>query len=141
VFSCVTQEAVIGQIEGQKAGYITFMLQVSKGSGQGMPNYKKSVRTLEEGDLQQWMDIITRLREIRAQNWIMVPTDMSNTVVALLKGDGLTAYEAPMEDNHTNPNESPYGTHDRQWITSTTHPLQLITMFSHITLSRHRSSG
>jgi hypothetical protein len=30
---------------------------------------------------------------------------MSNTVVALLKGDSLTAYEAAMEDNCTNPDD------------------------------------
>jgi hypothetical protein len=30
---------------------------------------------------------------------------MSNTVVALLKGDSLTAYEAAMEDNRTNPED------------------------------------
>jgi hypothetical protein len=30
---------------------------------------------------------------------------MSNTVVALLKGDSLTAYEAAMEDKCTNPED------------------------------------
>jgi hypothetical protein len=33
---------------------------------------------------------------------ITAPTDLSNTTVALLKGDSLTSYEAAMEDNHTN---------------------------------------
>jgi hypothetical protein len=49
------------------------------------------IRTFEEGDPQQWMDVITGLREIWAQNSITVPTDMSNTIVALLKGASLTA--------------------------------------------------
>jgi hypothetical protein len=85
--------------------YITFTLQVSKGSAQGTLNYKKSIRTFDKGDPLQWMDVITGLREIWAQNSITVLTDMSNTVVALLKGDSLTAYEAAMEDNRTDPED------------------------------------
>jgi hypothetical protein len=53
-----------------KALYIAFLLQASNGSGPGMPNYRKSIRTIEEGDPQQWMDVITRLREIWTQNTI-----------------------------------------------------------------------
>jgi hypothetical protein len=53
------------------------------------------------------MEVIIGLKEIWAQNLIIAPMDMSNTAVALLKGDSLTSYEAAMEDNHTNPdNES-----------------------------------
>jgi hypothetical protein len=47
------------------------------------------------------MEVITRLKEIWAQNSITALTDMSNTMVALLKGDSLTSYEAAMEDNRT----------------------------------------
>jgi hypothetical protein len=85
-----------------KAAYITFTLQVSKGLVPGTPTYRKSIRTFEEGDPQQWMEVITGLKEIWAQNSITVPTDMSNTAVAILKGDSLTSYEAAMEDNCTN---------------------------------------
>jgi hypothetical protein len=45
-----------------KVVYIThylFTLQVSQGSGPVPPNYKKSIRTFEKGDPQQWMDVIT----------------------------------------------------------------------------------
>jgi hypothetical protein len=79
-----------------KAAYIMFMLQVSKGSGPGTLTYRKSIRTFEEGDPQQWMEVITGLKEIWAQNSITVPTDMLNTAVAILKGDSLTSYEAAM---------------------------------------------
>jgi hypothetical protein len=51
------------------------------------------------------MEVITGLKEIWAQNSITAPTDMSNTAVALLKGDSLTSYEAAMEDNCTNPED------------------------------------
>jgi hypothetical protein len=88
-----------------KAAYITFTLQVSKGLAPGAPTYMKSIRTFEEGDPQQWMEVITRLKEIWAQNLITDPTDTSNTAVAILKGDSLTSYEAAMEDNCTNPED------------------------------------
>jgi hypothetical protein len=88
-----------------KAAFITFMLQVSKGSSPGTPTYRKSIRTFEEGDPQQWMEVITGLKEILAQNSITVPTDMSNTAMAILKGDSLTSYETAMEDNRTDPDD------------------------------------
>jgi hypothetical protein len=97
----------ISQVPPGQGGVNTFTLQISKGSGPGTPNYKKSIRTFDEGDPQQWMDVITGLREIWAQNSIRVPTDMSNTVVALLKGDSITAYEVAMKDSHTNPEDEP----------------------------------
>jgi hypothetical protein len=51
------------------------------------------------------MKVITGLKEIWAQNSITAPTDMSNTTVALLKGDSLTSYEAATEDNCTDPED------------------------------------
>jgi hypothetical protein len=72
-----------------KVAYITFTLQVSKDSGPRTPTYRKSIRTFEEGDPQQWMEVITGLKEIWAQNSITKPTDMSNTAMAILKGDSL----------------------------------------------------
>jgi hypothetical protein len=86
-----------------KGAYITFTLQVSKGLAPGTPTYRKSIRTFEEGDPQQWMEVITGLKEIWAQNSITVPMNMSST--AILKGGSLTSYEAAMEDNHTNPED------------------------------------
>jgi hypothetical protein len=88
-----------------KAAYVTLTLQVSKGLAPGALTYRKSIRTFEEGDPQQWMEVITGLKEIWAQNSITAPKDMSNTAVAILKGDSLTSYEAAMEDNHTNPED------------------------------------
>jgi hypothetical protein len=51
------------------------------------------------------MEVITGLKEIWAQNSITEPTDMSNTALAILKGDSLTSYEAAMEDNRTDPDD------------------------------------
>jgi hypothetical protein len=83
----------------------TITLQVSKGSGPGTPTYRKIIRTFEEGDPQQWMEVITGLKEIWAQNSITEPTDMSNTALAILKGDSLTSYGTAMEDNRTDPED------------------------------------
>jgi hypothetical protein len=88
-----------------KSAYITFTLQISKGSGPGTPTYRKSIRTFDDGDPQQWMEVISGLKEIWAQNSIRVQADMSNTAVAILKVDSLTSYEAAMEDNCTNPDD------------------------------------
>jgi hypothetical protein len=44
------------------------------------------------------MEVMTGLREIWLQNSVDDLMDMSNTVVAILKGDSLTAYEAAVED-------------------------------------------
>jgi hypothetical protein len=48
---------------------------------------------------------MTGLREIWNQNSVDDPTDMSNTVAAVLKGDSLTAYEAAVEDLTVDPND------------------------------------
>jgi hypothetical protein len=51
------------------------------------------------------MEVIIGLKEIWAQNSITKPTDMSNTAMAIIKGDSLTSYETAMEDNCTNPED------------------------------------
>jgi hypothetical protein len=51
------------------------------------------------------MEVITGLKNIWAQNSITVPTEVSNTAMAILKGDSLTSYETAMEDNCTNPDD------------------------------------
>jgi hypothetical protein len=88
-----------------KSAYIIFTLQISRGAAPGSPSYKKHVRTFEDGDPQQWMEVMTSLREIWLQNSVDIPTDMSNTVVAILKGDSLTAYEAAVEDLTVDPED------------------------------------
>jgi hypothetical protein len=88
-----------------KTAYITFTLQVSKGLAPGAWIYRKSIKTFEEGDPPKWMEVVTGLKEIWAQNFITQPMDMSNTTVALLKGGSLMSYEAAMEDDRTNPED------------------------------------
>jgi hypothetical protein len=47
-----------------KSVYIIFTLQISRGAAPGSPSYKKHVQTFEDGDPQQWMEVMTSLREI-----------------------------------------------------------------------------
>jgi hypothetical protein len=86
-----------------KASYITFELKIRTGTGQGTPSYKKFMKTFEEGSPQEWMDVLTGLREIWRQNSVNGPTDRAATVAAILKGDSLIAFESAMEDARTNP--------------------------------------
>jgi hypothetical protein len=86
-----------------KARYITFELKIRTGTGPGTPSYKKFVKTFEEGTPQEWMDVLTGLREIWKQNSVNGPTDRAATVAAILKGDSLIAFDSAMEDARTNP--------------------------------------
>jgi hypothetical protein len=51
------------------------------------------------------MEVMTSLRKIWLQNSADIPTNKSNTVVAILKGDSLTAYEAAVEDLTVDPED------------------------------------
>jgi len=86
-----------------KANFITFELKIRAGTGPGTPSYKKFVKTFEEGSPQEWMDVLTGLKEIWKQNSVNGPTDRAATVAAILKGDSLTAFDSAMEDARTNP--------------------------------------
>jgi hypothetical protein len=81
-----------------KSAFITFELKVRAGTGAGTPSYKKNMRTFEEGSPQEWMDVLTGLREIWKQNSVVEPTDQAATIAAILKGDSLTAFDSALED-------------------------------------------
>jgi hypothetical protein len=86
-----------------KSAFISFELKVRAGAGAGTPSYKKFMRTFEEGTPQEWMDVLTGLREIWKQNSVNGPTDRAATVAAILKGDSLTAFETALEDARVDP--------------------------------------
>jgi hypothetical protein len=54
-----------------KAAYITLTLQVSKGSGPGTLTYRKSIRTFDKGDPQQWMEVFTGLKKIYSREIVL----------------------------------------------------------------------
>jgi hypothetical protein len=94
---------VIPSTDKDKAAFITFELKVRAGTGTGTPSYKKFMKTFEEGSPQEWMDVLTGLKEIWKQNSVNGATDRAATISAILKGDSLTAFDTAMEDARVNP--------------------------------------
>ena len=88
-----------------KTQFVSFDLKVRAGGNAGTPNYKKFMRTFEEGTPQGWMDVLQGLREIWAQNSVTGPTDRAATVAAILKGDSFTAFETALDDARINPDD------------------------------------
>ena len=54
----------------EKAKYITFTLKVRAGGNATSPTYKKAMMVFEDGTPQEWMDVLTGVREIWRQNSI-----------------------------------------------------------------------
>ena len=91
--------------EIDKTKYITFELKVRTGTGAGAPSYKKTMRTFDEGTPQDWMDVLTGIREIWKQNSVNAPTDRAATIMANLKGDSLSAFATALEDARVYPDQ------------------------------------
>ena len=83
--------------EADKSKFISFELKVRAGTGAGTPSYKKFMRTFEEGTPQEWMDVLTGLKEIWKQNSVNGPTDRAATIAAILKGDSRIAFDTALE--------------------------------------------
>ena len=91
--------------DSDKTKFITFELKVRAGTGTGQPSYKKHMRTFDEGSPQEWMEVITGLREIWKQNSVNGPTDRAATVAAILKGDSRTAFDSALEEVRVDPDQ------------------------------------
>jgi hypothetical protein len=87
-----------------KTTFITFNLKVHAGTGAGTPSYKKHMRTFDKGTPQEWMELLTSLREIWQQNSVNGANDCATTVAAVMKGNSRIAFEAAIEDARTDPN-------------------------------------
>jgi hypothetical protein len=88
-----------------KTKFITFELRARAGQPAGSTTYKKVMRVFEEGDPQEWMDVLTGVQEIWRQNSVNGPHDRAATITALLKGDSLSAFETAMEDARADPED------------------------------------
>jgi hypothetical protein len=86
-----------------KLKFINFELKSCAGQPAGSTTYKKFVPVFEEGSRQQWINLIQDLEEIWMQNSVNGPSDRTSTIRALLKGNGLTAFETALEDVHVDP--------------------------------------
>ena len=86
-----------------KTKFVTFDLKVKAGGAAASPSYKKSMRTFEEGTPQEWIDVLSGLKEIWLQNSVTGPTDRAATVLAILKGDSRSNFETALEDARVDP--------------------------------------
>jgi hypothetical protein len=87
-----------------KSRFITFDLKVRAGAANATSTYKKTMRTFETGSPQEWLDVIAGVQEIWRQNSIVGPHDRAGILMALIKGDALTAFETALEQARTDPN-------------------------------------
>jgi hypothetical protein len=88
-----------------KTKIITFELKVRAGAAAAPgQTYKMSVFKFEQGTPQEWMDTLSRMREIWRQNTVNGPHDRAATVTAILLGDSLTAFETALEEIRVDPN-------------------------------------
>ena len=69
--------------EKDKTKTITFELKVRAGAAQGSPSYKKHMRTFDEGTPQEWMEVLTGVKEIWRQNSVNGPNDRAATIAAM----------------------------------------------------------
>jgi hypothetical protein len=94
-------ESIRGRVEGQVGAHYLYAPSEQRSRSRNSELQEKHSYV----DSQQWMDVMTGLREIWLQNSLDDPTDMSNTVVAILNEDSLTAYEAAVEDLTVDPDD------------------------------------
>jgi hypothetical protein len=87
---------VVPDDEKKKIKLIQFELKLRAGAPTGSSNYKKQVPTFEEGTPQEWLETLRDFEEIWKQNSMNGPSDRMATVVAVLKGSSLTAFESAL---------------------------------------------
>lgn len=87
--------------EEEKASYISFELKARVGAPEASTKYKKYMRKFEEGEPQQWIDLMRDMLELWTQNSITGGTDRASTVRALIRGESLTAFETALQEART----------------------------------------
>ena len=91
-------------IEEDKSKFVTFELKTQVGQPDTAMKYKKAVRKFEEGNAQQWIDLLRDLQEIWRQNSIKEGSDQAATVRSLIRGESATAFEAALQERRMNEN-------------------------------------
>jgi hypothetical protein len=76
-------------------------LKTKVGQPSDATKYKKYVRKLEEGNPQEWIDMLRDLEEIWTQNSMTGGTDRASTVRALVGGENEVAFETALQDAGT----------------------------------------
>lgn len=73
------------KMEEEKGRFIAFDLKTRVGQPSDATKYKKYVRKFEEGNPQEWIDMLRDLEEIWTQNSMTGGTDRASTVRALVR--------------------------------------------------------
>ena len=89
------------KMEEEKGRFIAFDLKTRVGQPSDATKYKKYVRKFEEGNSQEWIDMLRDLEEIWTQNSMTGGTDRASTVRALVHGESAVAFETALQDART----------------------------------------
>ena len=89
------------KMEEEKGRFIAFDLKTRVGQPSDATKYKKYVRKFEEGNPQEWIDMLRDLEEIWTQNSMTGGTDRASTVRALVHGESAVAFETALQDART----------------------------------------
>ena len=89
------------KMEEEKGRFIAFDLKTRVGQPSDATKYKKYVRKFEEGNPQEWIDMLRDLEEIWTQNSMTGDTDRASTVRALVRGESAVAFETALQDART----------------------------------------
>ncbi len=87
-----------------KSQYITFKIKARAGAPATSQSYKKAMRLFEEGTPEEWMEVLSGVKDLWHQNSITGPADSSAIINAIMKGDSWTAFESALEDARLDPN-------------------------------------
>jgi hypothetical protein len=89
------------KMEEEKGKFIAFDLKTRVGQPSDATKYKKYVRKFQEGNPQEWIDMLRDLEEIWTQNSMTGGTDRASTVRALVRGERAVAVETALQDART----------------------------------------
>ena len=89
------------KMEEEKGNFIAFDLKTRVGQPSDATKYKKYVKKFEEGNPQEWINMLRDLEEIWNQNSMTGGTDRAATVRALVRGESAVAFETALQDART----------------------------------------
>lgn len=82
----------------EKSNYISIELKTRVGQPANGTTYKKHIRLFNEGDAQEWIDVVIAVNEVWTQNSIIGGADRAATFRAVLRGESLVAFDAALDD-------------------------------------------
>ncbi len=90
--------------EEDKSCYITFEIKARAGAPATSQSYKKAMRLFEEGTPEEWMEVLSGVKDLWRQNSITGPANRSAIINAIVKGDSWSAFESALEEARLDPN-------------------------------------